>query len=226
MKSILEVTVKVFIGFIVLLILTRILGKKQVGQLTTFNYVTGITMGNMAGDMIIHKDVKLIDAVVGLTLWAVLTYALGYISIKSSKVRVVLNGEPAIVIKKGVILHDVLAVHRVNMDDLSTLLRSNNIFSIKDVEYAILEPNGQLSVLKNVDQEPVTRKDMQIQPNIRYYLPSEIIVDGKVVDRNLKELGLSAEWLGQQLKQEDVSSIKDIFYGQLQEDGSLYIIRK
>ncbi|HYE82010.1 MAG TPA: DUF421 domain-containing protein [Clostridia bacterium] len=226
MHTILETSLRTMIGFTVLFVLTRLLGKKQLGQLTFFTYVTGIAMGNIAGDMVVHRDIKLIDGVTGLIIWALLTFLLEYISIKSSKARVLLDGEPSIVIKKGIIMRKELAAQRLNMDDLTMLLRTNNVFSIKDVDYAILEPNGQLSILKKSDLEAVTKKDMNIQPENRMYFPTEIIVDGKLVQKNLKELNLSNEWLDQQIKQSGANSVEDIFFAELQSDGSLHISMK
>ncbi len=226
MHTILETSLRTIIGFTVLLVLTRLLGKKQLGQLTIFTYITGIAMGNIAGDMVVHRDIKLIDGVSGLIIWALSTYLLELVSLKSSKARVFLDGEPSIVIKKGVIMQKELAAQRLNMDDLTMLLRTNNIFSIQDVDYAILEPNGQLSVLKKTALESVTKKDMQIQPENRVYLPTEIIVDGRLVGKNLKELNLNNEWVGKQLEQAGINSAKEVFFAELQTDGSLYINKK
>lgn len=226
MHSIIETSLRTLTGFTVLLILIRLLGKKQLGQLTIFTYITGVAMGNVAGDMVVHRDIKLIDGVVALILWAILTFIVEYISMKSSKARVFLDGEPSIVIKKGVIMQKALASQRLNMDDLTMLLRTNNVFSIKEVDYAILEPNGQLSVLKKPLLESVTKQDMQIQPEVRNCLPAEIIVDGKVVSTNMKEFRMSKEWLEQQLKIAGIDDIKDVFFAELQNDGSLYISKK
>ncbi|HYF84717.1 MAG TPA: DUF421 domain-containing protein [Clostridia bacterium] len=226
MHTIFETSIRTMIGFVALLILTRLLGKKLLGQLTFFTYITGIAMGNMAGDMVVHRDIKLIDGVSGLIVWAFLTFLVEFMSLKSSKARVLLDGEPAIVIKKGVIMQKELAAQRLNMDDLTMLLRTNNIFSINDIDYAILEPNGRLSVLKKPDLETITKKDMQIQPESRMYLPAEIIVDGRVVIRNLKELNLNNEWVDQQLSRAGISSAEEVFFAELQSDGSLHISKK
>jgi uncharacterized membrane protein YcaP (DUF421 family) len=226
MHTILETSLRTLIGFIVLFILTRLLGKKQLGQLTFFTYITGIALGNMAGDMVVHRDIKLIDGVAGLSIWALLTFILEIISLKSSKARVLLDGEPSIVIKKGIIMQQALAAQRLNMDDLTMLLRNNNIFSIQDVDYAILEPNGQLSVLKKPLLESVTKKDINLTPRDRMYLPTEIIVDGKLVIKNLKELNLNNQWVLEQIKKAGLNSIKEVFFAELQNDGSLFISRK
>lgn len=226
MHSIFETLLRIVVGFSILLVLTRLLGKKQLGQLTIFTYITGVTLGNMAGDMVVHRDIKLIDGVTGLIAWAFLTYVVEYISLKSSKARVLLDGEPTIVIKKGVIMQKQLSAQRLNMDDLTMLLRVNNVFSIQDVDYAILEPNGQLSILKKPMHESVTKKDLHVQSESRNYLPTEIIVDGKLVAKNLKEYNLSNEWLDMQIKQSGLNSIEEIFFAELQSDGSLYIDKK
>jgi uncharacterized membrane protein YcaP (DUF421 family) len=226
MYNILETSIRTTIGFFVLILLTRILGKKQMGQLTIFTYITGIALGNIAGDMVVHRDITIVDGVTGLTLWAILTLFVEYISLKSSKARVLLDGEPTIVIKKGEIIYDKLASQRLNIDDLTMLLRTNNVFSIRDVEYAILEPNGQLSILKKADKEQVTRKDLNLPLNNILYIPTEIIVDGKLVAANLTETGQTREWLDQQLKQAGVNSINQVLYAELQSDGSLYVSKK
>lgn len=226
MNTIFETSLRTILGFSVLLVLTRLLGKKQLGQLTFFTYITGIAMGNIAGDMVVHRDIKLIDGVSGLIIWAFATYLMEIASLKSSKARVLLDGEPTIIIKKGVIMQKALASQRLNMDDLTMLLRTNNVFSVRDVDYAILEPNGLLSVLKKPGLDGVSKKDMQIEPEVRSYIPTEIIVDGKLVQKNLKELNLGNEWLSQQLQAANVDSVKDVFFAELQSDGSLYISKK
>ncbi len=101
-----ETTFRTFIGFCVLLLLTRLLGKKQLGQLTIFTYITGIALGNIAGDMVVHRDISLVDGVTGLVMWGILTFIVELISMKSAKARVLLDGEPTIVIKKGEIMED------------------------------------------------------------------------------------------------------------------------
>lgn len=223
METMLTTSLRTLVGFCVLLFLTRILGKKQLSQMTIFTYITGIAMGNIAGDMVVHRDIKLSDGLVGLTLWAVLTLIVEYLSLKSARARVLLDGEPTILIKKGKVMEQAMAGNRLNMDDLSMLLRGKDIFSVLDVDYAILEPNGQLSVLKKENLESVVKKDLNIQTQPRKYLPTELVVDGKIITRNLRELNLSQAWLRDQLKLQGVESLQGVFYVELQSDGSLYV---
>lgn len=216
MESVLETTFRTLIGFVVLLVLTRILGKKQISQMTFFTYITGIALGNIAGDMVVHRDITVRDGVTGMVMWAVLTFAVELASLKSSKARVMLDGEPTIVIKEGKVMERAMSVNRLNMDDLSMLLRSKDVFSVGEVDYAVLEPNGQLSVLKK----------MEPPRNRRRFLPTELIVDGQLVERNLRELQLTREWLENELRQKGIESMDDVFYVEVQRDGSLYVDRR
>lgn len=226
MHHLLDITLRASFGFVILLALTRILGKKQLGQLTIFTYITSIAMGNIAGDMVVHSDIKLTEGLAGLVIWAFYTFLVEYISLKSSTARVLLDGEPSIVIKKGVIMHKELAAQRLNMDDLTMLLRINSVFSIKEIDYAILEPNGQLSVLKRPEFYPPFKKDLQIKTESRKYIPTEIIVDGQIVEKNLRELNLDRAWLNEQLNKEGMSTPEQVFFAELQADGSLYVSPK
>ena len=223
MERIWDTVIRTLVGFAVLLLLTRLAGKKQIGQMTVFTYITGIALGNMAGDMIIHKDVEIMDGVIGMTLWSVLIFLMEYLSLNLPGVRVLLDGEPVLVIKKGVVQAKELKKMRLNMDDLTMLLREKDVFSIREVQYAILEPHGELSVVKKAVKQQASKEDLNLQPQEPAYLPGEIITDGKVIARNLREFGKSEEWLRQQLAAQGISSAKDVLYAELEEDGTLFV---
>lgn len=209
--------------FIVLLILTRALGKKQMSELTFFNYITGITIGSIAANMVTESNKSLIDGFIGLIWWCVLTELAAYIGLKSGHLRRIIDGQPTIVIKKGKILKHSLKSMRFNMDDLTMLLRKNSIFSIAEVEYAILEPDGNLSVMKKEPKQQVTKEDMKIPTATVNHIPLEIISDGKIIHHNLVELNLNEKWLETQLKKQNIDSVSEIFYAEIQNDGSLLI---
>ena len=188
-----------------------------------FTYITGIAIGNMAGEMIIHRDVKLIEGITGMALWSALVILIEVISLKGDKARTLLDGEPSIVIKRGQINLKALKKLRLNLDDLTMLLRINRVFSILEVEYAIMESNGELSVLKKTSELPATKQELGVTYTNPKNLACEIIMDGKIVERNLKEMGKSLAWLNSELKMQNVRSVKEVIYAQLQGDGSLYI---
>jgi uncharacterized membrane protein YcaP (DUF421 family) len=226
MDKILDTALRVAIGFTMLLLLTRVIGKKQLGQLTIFTYITGMALGSIAGDTVINRDISIMDGVVGMAFWVALVLIVEFSSLKSTRFRIALDGQPTIIIKKGEIMQNVLRNHRLNIEDITMLLRTNNVFSISDVDYAILEANGQLSVLKKSEKQQLTRGDMNIPDKSIPYIPAEIIVDGSLIQKNLKELGLSYDWLQNELKKANIGSLKEVFYAEVQSDGSLYINRK
>lgn len=226
MESIIIVPLKALLGFSILLLITRFVGKKQLGQLTYLTYITGISIGNMAGDMVVYRNVKVMDAVVGLVSWSIFVFIFEYISLKSSRVRIIVDGEPTIVIKKGKIVEKSLDSLKLTIDDLNMLLRNKNVFSIKEVDYAILESNGQLSVLKNPENELVTKKDMRVPIIIRKFMPIALILDGKIVKRNMSEFDLSEEWLLCQLRLLGIDSTENVIYAELQSNGSLYVNKR
>ena len=223
--SITEVLGKVVISFAVLLLMTRIMGKRQIGQLTYFNYITGITIGAVAAAITIDPRIEMADGLVSLIGWSLLTYLISYLNLKSPKARIILDDQPTILIKNGMILEKAMASVRLNIDDLSMLLREKNIFSTNEVDYAILEPNGQLSVLKKVEQQTVTKKDLHIATIKPLYIPTKVVVEGKINLTNLSELNLTQNWLEKQLQQSGVN-LQDVFYAELQSDGTLYIDKR
>lgn len=218
-----EILFSTCLGFSLLLIITRIIGNKQLGQLNVFTYISGIVIGNMAGVMIVHPEIDLLDAAMGMVFWCALTLAIEFINLKSPRARVLMDGQPVIVIKKGKIMYRDLKKERMNIDDLTMLLRTNHVFSILDVDYAILEPNGELSILKKQGRENPTKDDLGMPSGIREHIPSEIIVDGSVVRKNLTELNLTQDWLDTRMHEQGILKVSDVLYAELQGDGILHV---
>lgn len=212
-------------SFIVLLIMTRLMGRKQLSQLTFFNYITGIALGSIAANIAIDTNAHYINGMTSLLWWAILTILVGYIGLKSSTARVVIDGQPVIVIKQGKILEGELGKLRLNIDDLTKLLREQQVFAVEDVENATFESNGKLSIMLKEEKQPVTKKDQNIFTVKPTYIPMELISDGKVVNKNLKEANISVEWLKNQLSSLGLS-LDDIFYVELQKDGTLYVDKR
>ena len=217
-----EIIFRSALAFCALLILTRLLGKKQLSHLTFFNYITGITIGNIAAQFSSDKSIKIIEGLVSLIMWTLLTILVEFISLKSGSIRTLLSGEPSIVIKKGKIQPKVMSKMRLSLDHLMTMLRNNNVFSLKEVDYAIIETDGKLSVLKKQAHQTVTRQDMKIPETKALHIPTEIIVEGKIIKRNLLEYNLSYQWVYQELKKAGVNSVKEILYAEIQSDGQLF----
>ena len=208
---------------VVLLILTRLLGKKQMSQLTYFNYITGVTMGSVAGDFISEVNMPVVDALASLIAICILTELNSFIALKSTSYRKVMDGDDIILIKKGKIIKPALKSCRMSVNILLMLLRQSNTFSVEEVEYAILETNGSLSVMKRQQAQPIIKSDLDIKAEKIKNLPREVISDGKIMKANLKELNKDEEWLKNELRKNNIESVKDVFYAEVRSDGTLYI---
>nr|WP_245975436.1 DUF421 domain-containing protein [Oceanobacillus chungangensis] len=194
-------------------------------QLTFFHYITGITIGSIAGEIAGKSHTTMLNGLTSIIWWSLLTILISYFGLKFSKVRVITDGEPVIIIKEGKILERELKKLHLNMDDLSMLLREKDVFSTTEVYHAVFEPNGKLSILLKQDYLPLTKKDLHVFTFKPKYIPMELIVDGKVVEKNLREAGITEEWLDKQLILSGFN-LEDIFYVELQQDGSLYIDKR
>jgi uncharacterized membrane protein YcaP (DUF421 family) len=226
LSELLNSAIRTLIGFAILLIFTRLTGKKQLSQMTIFTYITGITLGSMIGEMVIHGGVEFGEEALGVILWGIFSFIVEYVGLKIPFMRVVLDSEPTIVIKRGEIQVKELRKMRLNMDDLTMLLREKDVFTVRDVWYAILEPHGELSIVKQAAKQPVLMESMGFQPQNPAYLPGELITDGKLITKNLLEFGKTEAWLTQELSKQGITSVKQVFYAELSEDGTLFIQKK
>ena len=221
--KILNISMRSTLIVVVLLILTRLLGKKQMSQLTYFNYITGVTMGSVAGDFISEVNMPVVDALASLIAICILTELNSFIALKSTSYRKVMDGDDIILIKKGKIIKPALKSCRMSVNILLMLLRQSNTFSVEEVEYAILETNGSLSVMKRQQAQPIIKSDLDIKAEKIKNLPREVISDGKIMKVNLKELNKDEEWLKNELRKNNIESVKDVFYAEVRSEGTLYI---
>lgn len=221
--EVLEMILRTTFTFIILLILARIMGKKQISQLTFFHYVTGITIGSIAGNIAGESETPFLNGVVSMIWWALLTLLMSFLTLKSRRARIILDDQPTIIIREGKILETSLTKTRLSTNDLNMMLREQSIFSITDVYYAILETNGELSVMKVASQEAATRKDVNAPSPTPKYIPTEIIVKGKILKKNLNELDLTEEWVMTKLKQQGIGKLELVLYAEIQTDGELHV---
>lgn len=214
--------VRSMIAFLTLLLFTRILGKQQVGQLSAFEYVSGITIGSIAASLSVDLATKPLPQFIGLATWVILVFGLQFIAIKHRWFSKVIDDQPTIVVQNGKILEQNLKKIRYRYDDLMSHLRDKNIFDITHVEYALLEPNGKLTVLKKGEYEPITLSDFNKEAP-ENGLATEVIIDGIIIDQNLKNHNKSKEWLFEQIRAKGIHNIEEIDYASILPNGELYI---
>ena len=225
MPVIIEGVVRAAFAFVVLLILVRITGKQHYSQLTFFDFVAGISIGGMGALMAAGLNINIWGVFAALLTFVILLILNGYISLESRPLRKLLRGEPVVVVHNGKILEGNMALMRHSIDDLTTQMREKGFFNITDVEYAILETDGQLSVLAKSQNRPVTPKDLNMSTTYEG-ISSELIVDGKIIEQNLAQNKLSEKWLEDQLKLQGIYSIGEVTYASLGTDGKLYIDKR
>lgn len=218
-----EMILRSTLSFFSILILARIIGKKQLSQLTFFHYITGITIGSIAAEMSGNQEVQFWDAFTALIWWVLLTLLVSYIVLKSAKARSIIDDRPTILIQNGTIIKNGMKKSRLHIDELAMLLREQGVFSFDEVHYAIFETNGVLSILKKPANNNATKKDVKADSTIPPYMPTELISDGKIIMKNLIELDLTEEWLLNKLKKKNIKNIEDVYFAQILENGSLYI---
>ncbi|TFB24323.1 DUF421 domain-containing protein [Filobacillus milosensis] len=222
-----ELVIRLAIAFITLLTLTRMMGRKEISQMTFFNFVSGISIGTLGATLAIDSSLSVSHGILALVIWSLFTILIGYIDLKSKKIRYVVEGQPRILIKKGKIMENELKRVRLDIDALLNLLRKKNVFAISDVDYAIFETDGSLSVMKKESKQPLIKQDMNI-PNTKDVFPisTTVISDGKIVNKVLDKLNVDRTWIDTQLKSLGINSVSEVFYAEVQKDGSLYIDRR
>ncbi len=222
MSEALVVVVRSIIAFFTLLIFAKILGKQQISQLTFFDYVLGITIGSIASELTIDLTSRAWPHWIGLLCWATLGFLMEYITMKWRYAAKYINGEPTIVIMNGKIMESALRKMKFPISDIMELLRNKNVFDLSEVDFAIIESNGQLSVLKKPEYEPVTAKDLKITKKPSG-ISTELIYDGILIEENLKQIKKDKKWLDKQLKSHGVKDISEVFIATLNPAGSFYV---
>lgn len=193
------------VSFIILFLLTRLLGKQQVSQLTFYEYLNGITFGSIAANMATDDLANAPDHLVGLITYGILTLGVSWLALKNRKFRKAMAGEPVIVIQDGNILEDNLRKMHMDLDELTMLLRAESIFDYKELELAIIEQSGELSVLKKPAFQEVTRQDLKVRAKSKG-LAVEVIVDGQIIYENLRVMDLDGKWLVEALRKRNIAN--------------------
>jgi len=211
--------------FITLLILTRLLDKTQVGQLTLYEYVSGITIGSLAATIASSEPEKVWSDYYDLLLFCALTYIVSVCTMKSRSFRTLIEGSPSIIIENGRIIKETMKALRFDLDELNALLRAKDVVDISEVQYAILETTGEMSIIKKSAYQPLTKSDMNIYLTDPTF-PVEIIMDGEIIEENLKKQNLPPTWLTEQLKVRNIKSASNVMYAVIDSKGQLFISAK
>lgn len=222
MSIILVVIIRSTVAFFSLLLFVRLMGKQQVAQLTFFDYVVGITIGSIASTISVQVNENLLSSLTGLATWAILAILLAILSLHCVWLRKIVDGEATIVVANGKIMEDNLKRIRIPIEQLVSELRTQGVFSITDVEFAMFEPGGKMSIQKKSQKQPLTPNDLNIQPKYDG-LPTNLILDGILLQDALHSLNLSKAWLQHQLSKQNIQDVMEVSLAQLDTKGNLYV---
>jgi uncharacterized membrane protein YcaP (DUF421 family) len=200
----------------------RFLGKKLISQMTFFDYVAGITLGNITASIIFIKDIPVSIGLSGLVIFTVLALILEIFSLKSIIMRKVINDEPTLIIENGKIYENGLKKSRLTIDNLLFHLRKKNIFYLDEVDIAYFETDGTVSILKKTESMPVTRKDIDTVQESRG-LSQTFIIDGSIQKNSLKAINKDEKWVRTLLESKGISSITEVVVAQIDKKGNVYI---
>lgn len=203
-----NVVIRGLLSLITLFLVTKLIGKKQVSQLSLFDYVIGISIGNFAAEMTINLESEELYGIIAVLLFGGIAYLVSVGTMKSIKLRRFFMGSPTILIEHGKILQDNFYKVKYDINDMLEQCRVNGYFDISEIDYAIVEANGELSILAKSEYLPVNRNDMKLKVS-KNGLCANVIIDGKVMYNNLKKINKDEKWLNKELKLngKDISDI-------------------
>jgi len=206
--------IRTLILYVVIVVVLRFMGKRQIGQLQPSELVVALVIADLAAVPMANVGIPLINGIIPIVTLFIMEELLSFISMKSERARGLICGKPSIIILRGIIIEAELRRVRYNINDLLEQLRLKDFSNLEDIDYAILETSGQLSVFPKPENKPVTIKDMNIKPT-NQHLPVTVIIDGRTISDNLHKIGLSDNWLLYELKKNKIKSSKDVFFAYL-----------
>ncbi|MBD5638306.1 DUF421 domain-containing protein [Clostridium botulinum] len=219
------VLIRTIILYLLVILSMRLMGKKQIGELEPFELAITIMISELASLPMQDSRIPLLHGIVPILTLLILQNLFSLIQLKSEKIRSLINGEPSILIEKGNIDFQELKNQRFNINDLMEELRLQGYYDLENIEYAILETSGQLSIIPKTEESPVTKKDLSLQAT-QERLPVTLILDGKINKKNLKLIKKDEKWLENKLKKDNISSYDELLIAILNSKGNLYYQKK
>ncbi|MDF2961606.1 MAG: hypothetical protein K0S39_3341 [Paenibacillus sp.] len=215
------ITVKLVTAMAGLWLITKLLGKKEISQLTAFDFVSSLMLSELVGNTVYDKDVDLVHLLFALVLWAALSLGLEKSAQFLPGLSKHLNGTADLIISNGQIDFAAMKRNNLDFDQLHTLLREQNIFSLREVGFAVFETNGSISVKKKSAAETVTRQDLKL-PEEPVSLSVVLVENGRVQKKRLEKLGRNEQWLAEELGKAGAGRIKEVLYAEWNDQSGMY----
>ena len=221
MHGSMDIIIRTLTSFILLWVFVQMLGKQTISQKTYHLYIASITMGTIAGNLAFNIKIKFMYFIIAIFIMGTVVFVLNLVAVRNPRFRKWIAGEPATLIQSGQILVESMERMRYSVDSLKQALRGKDIFNIEEVDCAILEIDGSLSVLKKAPYQPTTKEDLQ-QLSSPESVPVELIYDGKIVTENMSHHRYSEKWLINELNKRNLA-ITEVSYAVVGTKGNLYI---
>ncbi len=211
MMELIKVILTSLLSAVSLFLLAKIMGHKQMAQLDFFDYINGITIGSIAAELATELEEPL-KPLIAMIVYGIVALGLTIIAHKFPKTRKYVNGTPTIIMNKGKIIRENMKKAKIELSEFMVMCRQEGYFNIEDIETAIFEYNGRLTILPKSDKRPLTPGDMKIKPK-QEKISTEVIMDGRILHENIKRLGLDMTWLDKKIKEQKYKDAKEIYLG-------------
>lgn len=225
MSNFLNICIRTILVLIILFFITKMMGKKQISELNFFDYVVGITIGSIAADISLDIEKDMLAGIAALFIYGFISYIISFISIKSILARRFFIGVPTVLVEKGKIIESGLKKSKIDVNDLLMEARENGYFNLDEIDYALMEVNGNISFLPKEKEKPVTKKDMKIKCN-NEGLTVNAIIDSKYMANNMKAINKDKEWLDHELKVNGYDNYDNILLATIDNNYKVTIYEK
>jgi len=222
MNDMLPMLYETIFGITALFILTRFVGKTEIAELTPFDFIAAIVLGELVGNALFDKEAGILDIGFVIIIWGLIIYIIEIITQKFKGSRFILEGKPSLIINKGDLIYEEMRKNRMDINEILQLLRMKDVFALQEVEYAVLETNGELSVLKKAAYQTPNKKDLNVAPT-EPQIAMPIITDGEIIQDNLEEANLTEEWLHDELTRQDFI-LHQVFYAEWLEGKKMFVL--
>ena len=217
--EILKVILTSLLSAVTLFVIAKLIGHKQLSQLDFFDYITGITIGSVGAELATELE-KPMKPFIAMVVYGVITVGLSAISSHFPKMRKVINGAPTIIMDGGKIYRENMKKAKIDLSEFMVLCRQEGYFNLADIQTAVFEYNGRLTVLPVSKKRPLNPQDMNLIPQPEY-ISTEIIMDGRILGENLRRRGLDEKWLEKRVKEQGFKSAKEILLGVCDENNKV-----
>ncbi|MBF7083970.1 DUF421 domain-containing protein [Desulfallas sp. Bu1-1] len=215
------VIIRTLILYAAVVVVMRVMGKREIGQLQPFELVVALMIADLAAIPMQNTGIPLLSGIIPIIILMTAQVALSYVSMKSTKARGVICGRPSVLVENGKLVEKELRYLRYNINDLLEQLRAKNYYNLADVEFAILETNGQLSVIPKSQKRALKPEDLNISTSYEG-MPVTLVIDGNVLRDNLKKVSLNEDWLRTELRKFGIEDLKKVFFASLDTAGKLF----